>query len=131
MNIAHFLARAARAFPDNPAVSHGERTVATYAQLARRASMLAHGLRERFGLHAGERIALSMTNSPEYIEVLYAAWWAGLTAVPINAKLHPEEAAYILADSQARLCFVTADLAESSGALQARAPEMLGVIQAG
>src|SRR5215510_5403204 len=128
MNIAHFLAPAARAFPEKPAVSHGDRVVATYAQLARRAAALARALRDRFGLHPGERVALSMANTPEYIEILYAAWWAGLTAVPINSKLHPEEAAYILADSQARLCFVTADLGAAIGSVESRLPGMLAVI---
>ena len=131
MNIAHFLARAARAFPDNPAVSHGDRVVATYSGLARRASMLACGLRDRFGLQPGERVALSMSNSPEYLEILYAAWWAGLTAVPINAKLHPEEAAYILADSQAQVCFATSDLAESIGQLEGTLPGLLRVVLPG
>ena len=48
-----------------------------------------------------------MSNSPEYIEVLYAVWHAGLTAVPMNAKLHQREFAYILENSGARLCFAT------------------------
>jgi long-chain acyl-CoA synthetase len=51
-----------------------------------------------------------MKNCPEFYEVLFACWHAGLTAVPMNAKLHPKEFAYILEDSGARLCFVTADL---------------------
>ena len=37
-----------------------------------------------------------MKNCPEYYEVLFACWHAGLTAVPMNAKLHAKEFAYIL-----------------------------------
>ncbi len=44
-----------------------------------------------------------MKNAPEYLEALYGIWWAGLTAVPVNAKLHPREIAFIVADSEARL----------------------------
>jgi acyl-CoA synthetase (AMP-forming)/AMP-acid ligase II len=29
-----------------------------------------------------------MENCPEYLEALYGIWFAGLIAVPINAKLH-------------------------------------------
>src|SRR5262245_59989195 len=60
-----------------------------------------------------------MTNSPEYVEILWATWWAGLAVVPVNAKLHPKEAEYILDHSGARVCFVTPDLPGSvSGSLR-------------
>ena len=35
------------------------------------------------GLAPGERVAAFMTNCPEYLEVLYGIWWAGLVAVPV------------------------------------------------
>ena len=62
-------------------------------------------------IKAGDRIALAMTNCPEFYEVLFACWHAGITAVPMNAKLHPKEFAYILENSGAKACFVTEDLA--------------------
>ncbi|MCX7892874.1 MAG: AMP-binding protein [Burkholderiales bacterium] len=110
MNVAELLARAARVFPDAPAIVAGERTHATYAAFARRAAALAAGLREDLGLAPGDRVGLFMANCPQYLEVLWGTWWAGLAAVPINAKLHPREAEYILGHSGARVCFVTADL---------------------
>jgi acyl-CoA synthetase (AMP-forming)/AMP-acid ligase II len=60
-----------------------------------------------------------MSNCPAYIEVLYAAWYAGLTAVPINAKLHRNEFAYILANAGARLCVATPDLVDAIDSLKA------------
>ena len=51
-----------------------------------------------------------MKNCPEIIETIYAIWHAGLSVVPINAKLHPREFAYILEDSGAKACFATGDL---------------------
>jgi acyl-CoA synthetase (AMP-forming)/AMP-acid ligase II len=60
-------------------------------------------LRARHGLADGDRVAIVMKNSPEYLEALYAIWWAGLAAVPVNAKLHPREVAFIVEDSGARL----------------------------
>jgi hypothetical protein len=50
MNIAHWLARAARAYPSNAAVSHGSRVLFDYAQLARRVSALSAGLRVKLAL---------------------------------------------------------------------------------
>jgi acyl-CoA synthetase (AMP-forming)/AMP-acid ligase II len=37
-----------------------------------------------------------MGNRPEYLEAQFAIWHAGLVAVPVNARLHRDEIAYIL-----------------------------------
>src|SRR5205814_4855773 len=103
MNLASWLDRAARADPGRAAIFHGARRWATYGELAARVARLARGLREHARLGAGDRVAIFMKNSPEYLEALYAAWWAGLAAVPVNAKLHRKELAFIVEDSGARL----------------------------
>lgn len=105
-NLACMLARAARAYPDETAVFLGSEPVVSFAGLADRAARCAYGLRHWLGLAAGERVALVLRNCPEYVELLYGIWHAGLCAVPINAKLHPQEVDYIVCDSGARLCFV-------------------------
>ena len=109
MNLAQWLDRAARASAQAPAVYVGGDLHATYGALARHVAGLAGALRSDLGLEPGERVALVMRNGPEYLELLYAAWWAGLVAVPVNAKLHPLEVRFILDDSQARAVFVSAD----------------------
>jgi acyl-CoA synthetase (AMP-forming)/AMP-acid ligase II len=113
MNFAEQLVRAGRTFPHQPAVSLGDRVVHDYAALAARAARLAGALRGRFGLARGDNVAIVMWNAPEFVEVLYAIWHAGLAAVPINAKLHAKEVAWILENSEARLCFASADVAEA------------------
>ena len=111
MNLAQLLVRAAHVHPTRPAVLLGDRVMLDYDALARRAARLAGHLREGLGLQPGERVAIFMTNHVAYLEVLYAAWWAGLAVVPINAKLHPREVTFILADSLASALFVSDDLA--------------------
>src|SRR4051812_28734413 len=103
MNPAAWLTRAARADPERAAIFYGERVWARYGELATRVARLAAGLRARAALVPGDRIALFMKNSPEYLEALYAIWWAGLAAVPVNAKLHRKELAFIVEDSGAKL----------------------------
>ena len=44
--------------------------------------------------------------------LLYGIWRAGLSAVPMNSKLHPKEMAWIMANSQSRLCIASPKLAE-------------------
>jgi len=115
VNSAHWLARAARADPSRTAIFLGEAPWRRYGELARRVASLAGALRGQLGLAPGDRIALVMRNVPEYLEILYAAWWAGLAAVPVNAKLHPREVRFILEDSQARVAFVSSDWREGIG----------------
>ena len=108
MNIAHLLARAARLHASLPALALGTRTLASYAELGARVACLAGGLAAR--LQPNDRVALVMKNGPAYLELMFACWHAGLVVVPINAKLHPKELEFILADCGARLCFASHDL---------------------
>ena len=111
MNLARWLQRAARVHPQRPALLHGERVVACYGELAERVARQAGHLRHGLGLVPGDRVALFMHNEPAYLELMYAALWAGLAVVPINAKLHPKEAEFIVGDSAARVLFVSPALA--------------------
>ena len=108
INIAHLLARAARIHPQRPALAHGARRLASYAELGARVARLAAALAQR--LQPNDRVALVMKNCPQYVELMFACWHAGLVAVPINAKLHPKELEFILGDCGARLCFASGDL---------------------
>lgn len=113
MNIAYLLARAARNRPDAPAVFHGTTQICDYAGLARRAGAIGNALRRKLRLAPGSRVAIWMGNAPEYLEIMYGAWYAGLAVVPIHPKLHPKETRFILEDSGASVLFVSDDLAGS------------------
>ncbi len=118
INLAAQLARSAERFGDAPAIARGTTIVHGYRTLARRAAALAAAMRAA-GLDAGDRVAIVSRNAIEYVEALYACWWAGLVAVPVNAKLHPRELDFVLADAGVRLVFVDR---EWSAALAAPPP---------
>ncbi len=113
MNLANLLLRTARLHPDRGAVSWGEQALFNYRQLAGRTTVLAGQMRQKFGLHRGDRVAIFMQNHPYYLEIFYAIWAAGLVAVPINNKLHAAEAAYIIDNSQSALIFTDSKLASA------------------
>ncbi len=92
---------------------------------------LGAALRGRFALDAGDRVALAMTNTPAYVECLFACWHAGLAAVPINAKLHPLEVRAILEHSGARLCLATPAMADALSPQVASLPGLLAVLNLG
>ncbi len=110
MNIAQLFARNARRLRDAPALARGGRVLCGHGELAARAARLGGSLRTHFGLERGARVAIFARNLPEYLELLLACWWAGLAAVPVNARLHPRELAWILENSEARLLFAGEDL---------------------
>jgi long-chain acyl-CoA synthetase len=117
VNVSELLLRTARVYPDAPALFRGEELLCSYREFVGRAMSLAAFLRVRMGLSPGDRVALCMTNCPEYLEVLYGSWIAGLVVVPINAKLHPYEVRHILENSQASVLFVSDDLGEGLEAM--------------
>jgi long-chain acyl-CoA synthetase len=120
-NIAALLVRTARCWPRLPAVAQGDRVLHDYATLAARAARLA-GAFDAAGMLPGERVALMSRNTPEYIETLFGCWWAGLAAVPVNAKLHVRELAFVLANSGARWAFADAGWTAAIGGLASELP---------
>ena len=107
MNLALWLHRAGSSHGDRPALALGSRVIARYGEVAERAARLAASLRQRFGLQTGERVAIVAKNCPDYVELMFGIWHAGLAAVPANAKLHGRELSYILEHSGARVCFAS------------------------
>jgi len=105
MNIAQLLLRSARVYPDRPALAVGGRAVCSYGDLAERSSRLAAGMIAKCRLQPGDRVALAMKNCPEYWQLLFACWHAGLCAVPMNAKLHAKEFEYIVGNCGAKASF--------------------------
>jgi len=112
VNLAVWVQRHGRRRPEDPALAEGEQVHATWEQFAGRASAIAGGLRGGLGLSAGDRVAIVMRNRPEYLEALFAVWHAGLVAVPVNSRLHPEEIAYVLGHSAARVVVADEDHAD-------------------
>ncbi len=106
MNLAEWLIRTGRLKGEAPALLNGLEVVADYGAFTGRVLALAGALQQRFGVHPGDRVAVFMPNRVEYLEVLYSIWCCGAAAVPINYKLHPNEAAWIVDNADAKIVFV-------------------------
>jgi long-chain acyl-CoA synthetase len=117
MNLAHLLERIALSAPNREAILEGTQLRATYAQWAQRSARLGRHLQAQ-GLKPGDRVLIFMRNHPRYLEFIFAAWWAGLVVVPVNAKLHFKEVQWIVDNAQARWAFVSQDLLPDRAALQ-------------
>jgi long-chain acyl-CoA synthetase len=103
VNIARGLERAARHFPEHPAILFEERTW-RYQDLERAASRTAHGL-AAWGIAPGDRVALFLPNIPAFAVAYHAVLKLGAVAVSVNVMLTAEELAVLLEDSGARVVF--------------------------
>ncbi|MCH1865313.1 AMP-binding protein [Nocardioides sp. CFH 31398] len=130
MNLASWVERHGRRLRDRPALAVGDDVHATWAEMAARVAGGAGGLRTRLGLATGDRVAIVMGNRPEYLEVQYAAWHAGLVAVPVNARLHRDEVAYVLEHSGARVAVTDDEHADDVEALLERVGTLDAVVRA-
>ena len=115
MNLSLTLRAVAQRMPGRPAVSWEEGAL-SYAALEAQVQRIAGALLGRHALRPGDRVALAMENCPELLPALYGIWRAGLAAVPLNSKLHPREMAWIMADSETKLCLASVQLAEGLSA---------------
>jgi len=109
VNLFSFLDQAATRYPQNGAVFLGDRQVSSFSKLRERSLQVAAALRKEFSV--GDRIAVMSENRPEYIELFFGVWAAGMVVAPVNAKLHAREAVQILEDSEAAVVFVSPKLA--------------------
>ncbi len=110
MNLSHTLQTVARHRGQSPAITFEGRQL-TYAAFEHQAATIAGALINRHGLKVGDRVALILENCLEFLPALYGIWRAGLCAVPINAKLHPKEMAWIIDNCGAKLVLATAEIA--------------------
>ncbi len=89
-------------------VQLGDRFV-PQAEILRRVAQGASGLRA-LGVGREDRVAIMLRNDVAYIEASLAARIVGGLPVPINWHLKPEEVAYILEDSGAKVLVIHSDL---------------------
>lgn len=116
-NIADFLRDSAGRHPESTCIIDGDRTF-TWSDVDQAASAVAAGLGAR-GLHAGDRVALLLGNSYEFVIAYFGAARAGLVTVPLNPAYTSAEVAVLLADCGAHMLVVnpaTQQVGEESAA---------------
>ncbi len=104
----------------SPAIYFGRRKI-TYGELRAGTLKMARVIRS-FGTEPGDRVALLLHDSPEFVEAFIATCSLGAIAVPINMALRAEEQCSILHNSGASLALMEADMRND---LLTHAPEKL------
>jgi long-chain acyl-CoA synthetase len=96
----HSLGRAARYHASATALLSGKARSSFQELHARVASIAASLSRQGFGV--GDRLALLLPNEAEYLELIYACAWLGVTVVPLNTRFSATEIDRVLTDASPR-----------------------------
>ena len=104
MTVNYCLRRAKSFHGANFAFEHQDRRV-TYHEFYGLVECAAHKLAS-IGARRGDRVAVVMLNSPEYLELYFATAMSGTLIVPLNTRWHVNEMNFTLADSGSKVLFV-------------------------
>ena len=118
-NIGLLLAKRALLNPDNEAlydVAQGLRF--TYRELNEETNKVAHALSGIVG--KGDRVALLLMNSTEFITTFFAIAKLGAVVVPLNWRLVPDELEFILKDSGSKVLVYGEEFLGGVSELQSR-----------
>ncbi|MFC7442188.1 long-chain fatty acid--CoA ligase [Laceyella putida] len=104
---------AARRYPDKPAVIYYG-GVLTYREITDQVERVAGFLAERLKVKQGDRVAIYMQNSPQFVVAYYAILRIGAVVVPINPMNKTDELAFFVQDCQVEAAFVGQELASQA-----------------
>lgn len=118
-NIGQLLTKRAAISPNREAFVEFERDRRfTFGELNERANRMANALLQR-GVAPGDRVAVLLKNSIEFVETYFAVAKTGAVLVPINCRLVAAEIAYILQDSGTCVVCFDSDFDDAATALRA------------
>ncbi|MGG7074103.1 long-chain-fatty-acid--CoA ligase [Campylobacter sp. 9BO] len=109
-NLYQNLADVAIARPKSVAL-YEESSKTPYIELKRKVDAMA-GYLQGCGVHFGDKVAMFVQNSSEFIISYLAITTLGGVAVPINTFLKFEELAYILSDCKAKILIASSPLSK-------------------
>ena len=117
-----FQRRARRLYGDREAVVDGALRL-TYAEFFARCDRWSAALR-RLGVGKGDRVAYVAPNTHAQLESFYAVPRIGAVLVPVNYRLAPDEIAWIVAHSGAKVVCAHADHLEAVDGVRGGCPDV-------
>jgi fatty-acyl-CoA synthase len=107
MNAAELLSKRSELTPDRIGVVEietGQRY--TYAELNKRANMLANLMRDELGVELGDRVSIIAKNSIVYLDLFYGLAKIGAIFAPFNWRLTSSEISYMVNDLEPKVLIV-------------------------
>jgi len=122
-----FLRRSAASRPGVCAVRDADGREVTYLELLGRADSLANAIRAE-GIGPGDLVAVLAPNGLPALEAHFGVPGSGAGLVALNTRLGPDEYAYILDHSRARLLIVDESLADRVSGIVADRPALRKIV---
>ena len=121
-----FARRTRRLYPDREAVVDGDLRL-TYRQFFDRCDRFSQVL-QRLGVGKGDRVAYIAPNTHAQLESFYAVPQIGSVVVPINYRLTPDDFAYIIDHSGAKVVCAHGDYLDAVDGIRAQIPDVTSFI---
>ncbi len=115
-----FQRRSRALYPDRECVVDGGDRL-TYAQFFDRCDRWSAAL-QRLGVRKGDRVAYLSLNTASHLESFYAVPQIGAVLVPINFRLKPQEIAYIVRHSGAKVVCAHAEFLDTVDEIRGECP---------
>lgn len=96
----------------------------SYGHLLAQVRALSERLRNEFNLQPDDRVAIWLKNCPQFPAAIFGTWHAGGVVVMINNFFKPDEVAYILNDSGAKIVITDHSLTENQTKLKELLPDL-------
>ncbi|MBW2038356.1 MAG: AMP-binding protein [Deltaproteobacteria bacterium] len=100
MNLGRLLEERAKEYPKKAALLYEGKAI-SFEELNKNVNRLANGLKG-LGIEGGDRVALMLPNTPEFVYSFFACQKLGAIAVPFNTMHKGGEILYILKDCAAK-----------------------------
>jgi len=129
MNISNWIEKHADFSPEKAAVqfvrnsSSTEVEIWSYAEFEQRINKIASGLKQKFTVSTGDRVAFLGYNNPDMLALLFACARLGAILVPLNWRLAAAEHGYILLDCGAAILVCEADFRENAESNRSTVPD--------
>jgi malonyl-CoA/methylmalonyl-CoA synthetase len=128
-SIVEAFVRHAEGAPEKPCLLfEGEEW--SYEELRERAATFASALRS-WGLNTGERVALFLGNSPDFLAAYLGTHLAGGVIVPVNTAYRRGELRHIFDDAGVRVCLTDGERRPKLDRVREDLPELKAVIETG
>jgi len=108
-----FLARAARVFPDHPAIVHGARTH-SYAEFYARSRRLASAL-TKLGARKNDTVSVMLPNVPAMLDAKFGVPMTGAVLHSINTRLDAANIAFMIDHAETKVLITDTEYAKVIG----------------
>ncbi len=142
LNIRHLLSMQAKVGGSRPYLIHydgeGQREVLSYDEFNARVHQVANFLHDDLGVRRGDRVATMAYNHSDTVIIYFACWIIGACVTPQNIAEDDRRIAFILRNSEAKVCLVRAEyleraerIVQGDGSEDSGAPNIQILVQVG